>query len=399
MEAVAHSLRAESVPQTARVLLVAPPAQGGLARHVIYLLASLHQEGFAVGVACAANSPIAEAARERALPHYPIAVDPGAKPSRAALAALQMAGAIANHQAQIVHTHSFGAGLIGALAVPLARSAQLVATIHSYPPRATGMRASRARHRWAMRQVIRRASRVITVSEALRTDLLALFPEIADKTSTIPNGIDVSALVKGEPGEVRAALGLPAEAPLVGMVARLAPQKGISEFIRACHLLARKWPDVHFVLAGDGPLKDTACALREELGLAQRLHLVGQVESARELVNALAMLVVASTSEGSSMVAMEAMAREKPVVGTRTGGVPEVVADGETGIIVEPGDPEALARGMEALLRDPERAREMGEHGRRRAAQLFDVSLMLDRTKEVYADLLRSKMGTGGVQP
>ena len=395
MEAVARGLEAGAVPQTARILLVAPPARGGLARHVISLLAALHQEGYELGVASDPEGPIAEAARERSLPFYGVSVS-GVNPSRAAVGALQIAGAISGLQAQIIHSHSFSASLISALAAPLARSARLVATIHNYPPDATGMRAARAQHRWALRQVVRRAARLITVSDALRSDLLALHPGVADKAITIPNGIEIGAMTARDPAAARSALGLPGDAALVGMVARLAPQKGIPEFIRACRLVADRWPEVQFVLAGDGPLREEAASLQDELALGERLHLVEAVNSTGDLIAALDLLVVASTSEGSSLVAMEAMAREKPVVATRVGGVPEVVADGNTGVLVQPGDPAALAEGIEALLRDPERAHQMGQRGRRRVAERFDLHQMLERTKQVYAGLLREQIKTKG---
>jgi len=195
---------------------------------------------------------------------------------------------------------------------------------------------------------------------------------------------------------VRAELGLAADSTLVGMIARFAPQKGVLEFIRACADVVERWTDVELVLAGDGPLRDAAESLREELGLQRKLHMIGEVESADALVGALDVVVIASLSEGSSIVAMEAMAAERPVVATEVGGVPEVVVHGETGILVRPGDPSALAAGIESLLGNRELARAMGERGRRRAAERFDIRLMFERTKQVYADLLRETMESGG---
>ena len=396
MEAIARSLEADSVPKTARIILVAPPARGGLARHVVSLLAHLHEEGYALGVACDGRGPVAEAARELLLPCYLITLQVGGGPVRAMRSALRLAGAVSRFGAQLVHTHSFSAGLVGALAVRVARSAQLVATIHNYPPRARGMRPQRARDRWAVGQVLRGAARLITVSDGLRHDLLSLYPGLASKAVTISNGIELAARVSRSPREVREELGIPQEGPLVGMVARLAPQKGVREFMRACAEVAARWPEAHFVLAGDGPLRGVARSLRDELGLAGRLELPGEVQSARELISALDVLVVASTSEGSSLAAMEAMAEEKPVVATRVGGVPEVVAEGETGVLVEAGDSGALAGAIDEMLRDPARARELGERGRRRAAERFDVKQMLERTQQVYADLLRDELKAGG---
>jgi glycosyltransferase involved in cell wall biosynthesis len=149
------------------------------------------------------------------------------------------------------------------------------------------------------------------------------------------------------------------------------------------------------VLAGDGPLMEEARELRAELGLEAQLHLVGQVEWARELISTLDVLVISSLSEGSSVVAMEAMALAKPVVATAVGGVPEVVADGQTGILVQPGDPAGLAAAVVEVLSDAARAEEMGERGRQRAAAQFDIGEMLERTKAVYADLVREEIEAG----
>jgi glycosyltransferase involved in cell wall biosynthesis len=273
---------------------------------------------------------------------------------------------------------------------------QMVASIHSYPPNADGMRPRRRRDRWVLRRICASACRLITVSEALRRDLVAAEPDVAGKCMTIPNGVDVAATPTRRPADTRAALGIPARSPLVGMVARLAPHKGVSDFIRAGRQVIDACPDAHLLLAGDGPLADEAECLGRSLGLDGHLHLLGEVEAPRDLVAALDVVVVASRSEGSSLAAMEAMALCKPVVGTAVGGVAEIIADGDTGLLVPPGLPSALAEGIRHLLDSPERAREMGERGRRRAAARFDVRTMVERTQAAYADLLRGGVGDGG---
>ena len=388
MEAVAPGLEADAPALTGGILLVAPPARGGLAQHVSSLAAALHALGYRVGVASPPDGPIVDLAGRLSLPFYSLRFGSTSCPSRAAMAALQVVRAAAHLQAQVVHTHSFMAGLAGALAVRLARGPRLVVTIHNYPPRADGMRPAGRFQRWAVGQVVRRADRIITVSQRLRQDLTEVFPGAAEKTLVIPNGVDLGTNLALTRQEARRKLGLPESAPVVAMVARLAPQKGIVEFLRACAEVARRWPEARFALIGEGPLRGEAERLREELGLADQLCLPGQVASARALMPALDCLVVASTSEGSSVVAMEAMAEGRPVVATRVGGVPEVVGDGETGLLVEPGDPGALAERICELLGDPERARRMGERGRQRAAAEFDVRMMVERMQQVYAPLL-----------
>lgn len=395
MEAVARTIEGEAAPAMGKILLVAPPARGGLARHVISLLAGLKSDGYGVAVACDPEGPIAEAARDRSVSVFEIAISPGGTPPQAALAAARLARAIGEVQAQVVHTHGFSAGLVGALALALASSGRLVATLHNYPPYSEGMQARRRRDRWALRLLFRGASRIITVSDALRRDLLAVHPEVADKTVTILNGIDTRAAPAVAPADTRSSLGMPEGTPLVGMIARLAPQKGIRDFIEAARAIVDLVPGAEFLLAGDGPLREEAESVRRELKLEGCLQLLGEVESPRDLMAALDVLVIASVSEGSSIVAMEAMSLGRPVVATAVGGVPEVVADKETGLLVEPGDPEALARAVVSVLEQPELAAQMGERARRRAAAEFDVRRMLEETEAVYADLVREEMDSG----
>jgi len=396
VEAAAPSIEGEAGPRTARILLVAPPARGGLARHVISLLSGLDQDGYQVAVACEPDGPIARAARERPIPVFDMPISPRSGTSQAARAAVKVARAISDLKVQIVHTHSFRAGLIGALSLPLAGTGRLVATLHNYPPGADGMHTRRRRERWALGLLCHSACRLITVCDALRRDLLALRPELAAKTVVIPNGIDTQAAPPREPAETRSSLGIAEGVPLVGMVARLAPQKGVADFMRAARVVADGLPSTQFVVVGDGPLRDEARSLCREMKLEDCVRFLGEMESARDLVAAFDLLVLPSISEGSPILAMEAMALGKPVVATAVGGVPEIVVDGQTGILVEPSDPEALGRAVLSLLYQAERAREMGEQGRRRAALHFDVRQMLERTKVVYADLLREEVEAGG---
>ena len=393
MEAVATS--SETLPSGARVLLVAPPAEGGLAGHVISLLSALHRDGYPLGVVCEPGSRIAEAAAERDVPFVGLTCTARGGASRFALRVAKLARAIRSFHPHVVHTHSFGASAIGGAACALARCSGLVVTLHNYPPGAGGMLPERAGHRWAMRLALRRARRVITVSEALRRDLTLAYPDIAGKCTTVPNGVETQYAPRRPASSIRAEMGVPPESRLIGMVARFAPQKGIEEFIRAARIIGDLWPSTTFVLVGDGPLMEQARESRSQLGLQERLLLPGHIEQARDLMAAFDVLIVASLSEGSSVVAMEAMALGKPVVATNVGGLPEVVVHGQTGLVVPPGDPGAVAGAVIDLLNDPERAQEMGERGRRRAVAQFDIVDMIERTKAIYADLIRAQIEAG----
>jgi glycosyltransferase involved in cell wall biosynthesis len=390
VEAVAAAVSRDRVPTATRVLLVSSRATGGIARHVISLMVGLRESGCQIAIACDADSLVAEAARDRSLPIYGITAYAGTSPVRAGAGAIQLTTAINGFQPQIVHTHSFNASLIGALSTYLRHPARLVVTIHNYPPMRAG--AFSVTTRSAVRLVLDRAARVITVSDALRRDLLRLRPQASAKSLTIPNGTDTQTGPSVPPAETRRSLGIPMDVPLVGMVARLAPQKGVKEFLHASRLVCDRHPTVRVVLVGGGPLWEEAKRLHAELALGDRLLLLGEVPSAREIMAALDLLVVSSTSEGSSVVAMEAMALSKPVVATSVGGIPEVVLDRDTGLLVPPGDAVALAEAVLGLLADPERARSMGARARARAVEHFDVRTMVARTRDVYGNVMREAL-------
>ncbi len=397
MEAVANTAGSAAKAAT-RVLFVAPPAVGGLAGHVIALLSGLHRDGYALRVVCETEGRIATVAADLGIPVDGMRCTAEGGPSRVAIRAVRLARIIRGFRPHVVHTHSFGASMTGAAACAIARSGELVITIHNYPPGTGAMAPARQGQRWAFDKALQRASRVITVSEALRRDLLVAYPEVMARSTTIYNGVETHIAVSRRRSEIRAEHALPTDGPLVGMVARLAPQKGILEFIRAARLVADSHPSVAFALAGDGPLKDDATKLSGELRLSERMRFLGHIDWVRELISAMDVLVISSLSEGSSVVAMEAMALQRPVVATSVGGVPEVVIEGDTGMLVSPGDAEALAGAVIEMLRDPERARQMGERGRQRAVREFDISDMIERTKAVYADVIRETLADRGAR-
>lgn len=391
MEAVARSDTAAAA-NAPRILLVAPPAEGGIASHIIFLLDGLRKAEYAVSVVCERKGRIAQAAAERGVPVHGMVCAAQGGPVRLATRAVRLARVIAEFRPHIVHTHSYGATAVGSAACAIARWSSLVITLHNYPPATDSVIPKGRGARRAFGMAVRRAKHIITVSEALRRSLVAAYPDVMARSTTIYNGVETQKLPSRDAAEVRREIGVSVEVSLVGAVARLAPQKGILEFIRAARLVADAHLSVAFALAGDGPMMPEATALREELGLVRQLHLLGHIERVKDFIASLDLLVVPSLSEGSSVVAMEAMALSKPVVATTVGGVPEVVSGGETGVLVRPGHARALADGILEVLRDPARAQEMGERGRQRAVREFDINDMVEKTKAVYADVIRDDL-------
>jgi glycosyltransferase involved in cell wall biosynthesis len=251
---------------------------------------------------------------------------------------------------------------------------------------------------WRLRRLSRQAAaladRVVATDESTRADVPRLLDVPEDKVVVLPNGIDPEEVARLTPADARAAAeqALPAlaGAPLVLLsVGRLERYKGFDtiaaalERLDAQRALPGRWA---WVLAGAGPQQR---ALRARL--PGHLHLLGRVDEA--LLHALYaradVFVHATRFEGSSLVTLEAMCHGLPVVATRAGGIPDKVVDGETGYLVPPGDDEALAGALRPLLASAEQRTAMGDRGRQRVVSRFAWSVLVERSIELYAQLLR----------
>lgn len=375
-----------------RVLLALGPAVGGMAQHVASLVRGLDRTRFDVALAGLQDDPAAEAARGCACAVHPIRF--GASPLRMASAAIQLAALVRRGRYDIVHAHGYSAAAAAALARRVTPRARLVCTLHGFLTATTARPVTGRRARFLLRLIARCAERITMVSASLR-DQFADIAEVDAKLVVVPNGIDLAAFSHPDPVRARRQLGVPEGAPLVGMVGRLAAQKGPLDFVRAAAAVRRRVPDARFALIGEGPLQADVEALARGLGLAECLLLAGHRDDAPVLTQAFDVAAVASVSEGSSITAMEAMAWARPVAATAVGGVREVVEDGETGVLVPPGDPQALGEAIVSLLRDPERARRLGEAGRRRVEREFSLARMIERTEEAYLAVAHGRRDRG----
>jgi glycosyltransferase involved in cell wall biosynthesis len=211
----------------------------------------------------------------------------------------------------------------------------------------------------------------------------------ASRVAVIPAGIDLERYTPAGSagGELRRALGIGGEEPVIGMVARLSPVKGHEVVLAALAALAREGLRPHFLVAGaDAEIaaRDLARAARAA-GLGERVHWLGFQDDVRPVLAALDVLVVASLgSEAISRVVLEGMAMSLPVVGTRVGVVPELIADGVTGRLVPAGDADALAQALAPLVTDRALARGMGGRGRERAQVEYGLGRWVERTRSLY---------------
>jgi glycosyltransferase involved in cell wall biosynthesis len=267
----------------------------------------------------------------------------------------------------VVHTHLVHADLYGALG---AGSTTLVSTKHNDDRFRLGA------FRYVERALTRRSARVIAITEALRHFCVDGVGLPAEKVEVVHYGLDALPEPWGEVGEVP----LPEDARVLLCVARLVEQKGVDVAVRALARVREREPRAVLVVLGEGPER-----ARLEAHRGDGVYLPGRVGDVAAWYRRAELLVHPARWEGFGLALLEAMLAAKPVVATRVSSAPEIVADGETGLLVPPDDPEALAEAVCSLLEDPRRAVAMGEAARARARSEFSVAKMAARTAGVYA--------------
>jgi len=286
---------------------------------------------------------------------------------------------LTREHADVLHTHThFSLNVVGRIAARAA-GARVVAHMHienTFRPGALARRAQVA----VDNGTTRLCTWVVAVSDATRAALVAQgYPQ--DRTVTVHNGIDA------QEAALAATLEPTTPGPVLLEIGRLCDVKGQRDLIAALPRLART--DVTLLLVGEdlesGGAYRTALERRaRELGLGDRVRLLGRRNDVPALLAAADALVLPSSIEGLPLVVLEAMAAGRPVVATSVGGTPEAVVDGETGLLVPAGDVDALARAIDVLLGDPELARRLGEAGKRRVRERFDADAAAQRVLGLY---------------
>jgi starch synthase len=307
--------------------------------------------------------------------------------------------AAATGSAQLVHSHTWYANLGGHLASML-YGIPHVMTMHSLealrPWKAEQLGGGYQVSTWCERVSAASAAAVVAVSDGMRADILSAYPEISpERVRVIRNGIDTGEY-RPDPGtDVLERYGVDRTRPYVIFVGRITRQKGVPVLLRAASGLI---PEAQLVLlagAADTPeqlaevteLVDGLRATRS--GVLWIPEMLPKPEVIQLLTHA-TVFAIPSVYEPLGIVNLEAMACGTAVVGSRTGGIPEVVADGETGLLVPPGEPAPLADALNVLLRDPGRARAMGEAGRKRAVAEFGWPAIAAQTADLYAELVHA---------
>jgi glycosyltransferase involved in cell wall biosynthesis len=299
-------------------------------------------------------------------------------------AAWRLARVVKRLQPDVIHAHDPHGVAMASLALSLgsgsAPSGRLPALVASR--RVDFHLKGNSFSRWKHRQV----DCFIAASNAIRAMLVADgVPE--SSVVTVHEGIDVDHVLAAPTVNVHEAFFLPHHAPIVGNVGALVPHKGQRHLIEAAHLVVQQLPDTRFVILGEGELREHLERLVREHHLEKHVVLPGFRIDVLGCIKGFDLFVMSSVSEGLGTSLLDAMACSKAIVATKAGGIPEVVDDGVTGLLVEPRDHHALAAGIVRLIKDASDRQQMAEAGFERVSAKFTVERMVAETAKVYADV------------
>lgn len=370
------------------VLLIIPALGfGGAETQLVTLAENLDRSRYATTVCCLRHhAPVAEMLARQGVEvvnlHWRTRYLP--------LGLYRLVRLMRNHEADIVHTHLFDAGLWGRIAAKLAGVPIVINTEH-------GLNLWKKRyHIWFERIADRFTDRRIAVSEDIRRSRIRREGLNPEKIVIIHNFIDLAFFDPNtveDATSIRKDLGLDDSEQLVGTVARLSHVKGVAYFLRAAEMISQTCPGVRFIIVGDGPLRDDLEHLAAQLGLRERVVFAGTRSDVRELLAAMDVFVLASIREGIPVSLLEAMAMKRAVVATAVGGTPEVVQNDRSGILVPSQDARALAEAVVSLLKDSRRRTALGEAGRERVREAFSADACVGQLERLYEEVLEQKGG------
>jgi len=314
-------------------------------------------------------------------------VDVACFSARSNASILLSANRVAEHlrraRADVLHCHLPIAGVVGRLAGRLA-GVPVIYTEHNMQERYNLFTRRLNLSTWRLQERVLAVSQ--DVASSIRTHADSRIP-----VDVVLNGVDVDRFDRRtvDTTAIRRELGIPPEAPVVGSVAVFRVQKRLHDWLHAARALRERHPASHFILVGDGPLREELHASAAAVALGDSLHWVGLQQDVRPYLAAMDVYLMSSMFEGLPIALLEAMSMQCAVVATAVGGIPEVVRDGENGFLVAPGQPDELARVASDLLATPEVANRCAAAARRTVEDHFSVRRMTRQLEATYLDVAK----------
>ena len=291
---------------------------------------------------------------------------------------------VRDNDIDIIHSHEYKTDLLGLLA-SRKTGTKIVTTAHGWISNTWRSKL----YLWAGKRILRWFDYVIAVSPLIEQEIRARGVR-SDRVGLIHNAIVMENYVPADvqPGFLRKRFSIPAGTRIVGNIGRISPEKGQGDFVKAALRILGSRNDMCFVLVGDGPDMQSLQQQVSERELDDKIFFTGHVTDVRPVLRDLDIMALTSYTEGFPNVVLESICMGVPVLATDVGGVAEIVTDGETGILVSPGDVEGIATGLLSLADDPHAGEEMVVNGRRRIVDDFSFSQRIAKVEDVYRRVL-----------
>jgi len=297
----------------------------------------------------------------------------------------QLRKTLAGRNIDIIHSHRYKENILAGMLKKKGGVKHLVQTVHGLHEKLSGIRkikmamTSKINYYYARRYF----DRIVPVSFDIKSGLGRYLDQ--SKMIVIHNGVDTDSLqVNGPAAELKAELGIKAGQPVIGTAGRLVPIKGYDIFIDMAKSILDMRPDAVFLLVGDGPLKQELQDKAEKLNIIRSLKFLGFRDDIMDLLNCLDLFVITSHHEGIPMVLLEAMALKRAIVATAVGGVNEIIENGKSGSLVNPGDAGALAAACLAILGDVNRRHTLEVGAADRISEEFSIEIQTRRMSDLY---------------
>jgi glycosyltransferase involved in cell wall biosynthesis len=292
----------------------------------------------------------------------------------------------------VVHTHSSKAGIIGRAAAWKAKVPFVTHTVHGQAFHAYEKPWKNFLYISAERWAAKRCHKIYAVAQAMIDQCVKAKVAPREKYKVVYSGMEIGDFLNSKPEpELRKKLGIPEDVKVIGTVSRLFPMKGYEYFLPVAYSIAKVYPDVHFLIVGNGSMRQWMDEKIAKFGLTDRFHFAGLVppDEVYRYIALMDILMHLSLREGLPRCVVQALASGKPALGFKLDGTPEVIIDGETGYCAPAKDMKTITASAIHILSDPELAKQMGENGKKMVAEKFNWHKMADILEEEYLEHLK----------
>ncbi|MEW6621581.1 MAG: glycosyltransferase [Bacillota bacterium] len=297
-----------------------------------------------------------------------------------------------NENPHIIHAHGAKASFLAKWAARKANVPALLTTAHNFIYQSPTPWLKGRIFSYLQKHFAPPNDHYISVSKALAKSICKNENISLDKMSVIYNGIDLKQFeLLLDCHAAKEALHLDIKEPVVGVIARLIPQKGVHHFLKMADIISKKLPGCQFLIIGNGPQRDILIKQAHNMGIEARIIFLGHREDIPVLLPIVNVLVIPSLSEGMSITALEGMAARRPIVAYNTGGLSEIIIHEENGLLIKRGDITRLAQAVLELLVFRKKAERLGNAARKTVEASFTVEKMIQETEKVYEKILTAK--------